>query len=117
MKQSERGDDAFLRDIVHAAGDIKNSLRDITRAAFDKNVEKKGFVTYRISNIGEAACKLSTAFRDTHSSQPWSDIIGMRQIGVHHYWEVDYDIVWKVAHKDVPDLARYVAAMLGKKQR
>lgn len=117
MKQNERGDEAFLRDIVHAAGDIKNALRKVTRAAFDKNIEKKGFVTYRISNIGEAASKLSAAFRSTHSSQPWSDIIGMRQIGVHHYWEVNYDIVWNTAHKDVPDFARYVAAVLGMKKR
>jgi uncharacterized protein with HEPN domain len=116
MKQSERGDDAFLRDIVHAAGDIKNSLRGVTRAAFDKNIEKKGFITYRISNIGEATSKLSAEFLSTHSSQPWRDIIGMRQIRVHHYWEVDYDIVWKTAHKDVPELARYVAVVLGMKK-
>ena len=42
--------------------------------------------------------------RSDHPDLPWSGITGMRNILVHHYFEVDTDIVWSVVEKDLPDL-------------
>lgn len=36
----------------------------------------------------------------------------MRNILVHHYFEVDLDAVWQVIAHDLPDLKRIVTAML-----
>jgi uncharacterized protein with HEPN domain len=36
----------------------------------------------------------------------------MRHILVHHYFEVDLDIVWTTLERDLPQLKRAVEAML-----
>jgi uncharacterized protein with HEPN domain len=37
---------------------------------------------------------------------------GMRNILVHHYFEVDLDAVWAVIQRDLPDLKCAVSSML-----
>ncbi|MFO0966283.1 MAG: HepT-like ribonuclease domain-containing protein [Gemmataceae bacterium] len=52
--------------------------------------------------IGEATRALSQSFRGARPTWPWSQIVGMRNILVHHYFDVDTDIVWGVVEKDLP---------------
>lgn len=54
--------------------------------------------------IGEAARVLPQEVRDLAPEIPWSNIIGMRNILVHGYFEIDTDIVWNAATRDVPAL-------------
>ena len=107
----ERDEAMYRRDIVDCAEAIATSLRHVSRAKFDANPEKKGFIVYQLILIGEAASKLSSKFRKEHPAIPWNRIIGMRNIATHQYWEVDYDIVWKAVHDRVPELARYLRAL------
>lgn len=57
-----------------------------------------------ISVIGEACRSLSPEFQAQHANVPWADIIGMRNILVHHYFGIDEDAVWWVIEKDIPEL-------------
>ena len=43
---------------------------------------------------------------------PWSNIIGMRNILVHGYFDIDTDIVWEAATRDVPALKPAVQRLL-----
>ncbi len=43
---------------------------------------------------------------------PWSNIIGMRNILVHGYFDIDTDIVWEAATRDVPNLKPAVERLL-----
>lgn len=46
-------------------------------------------VLQRLTEIGEAATRLSPEFRTRHADIPWSDIIAFRTIAVHAYFAVD----------------------------
>ncbi|MBI5561992.1 MAG: DUF86 domain-containing protein [Deltaproteobacteria bacterium] len=66
--------------------------------------------------IGEAASKVSQETRDKYAAIPWIDIINMRNRLIHAYFDVDLDIVWDTAAKDIPlliaELERIVATIV-----
>ncbi len=43
---------------------------------------------------------------------PWSEIVGMRNILVHGYFDIDTDIVWEAATRDVPAIEPAVERLL-----
>jgi len=63
--------------------------------------------------VGEAAARVSTAFRARHPDVPWRQIIGMRHRIVHDYLDVDFDIVWDVANADFPALLPVLQNLAG----
>ena len=43
---------------------------------------------------------------------PWSQMVGMRNVLVHGYFDIDTDIVWNAATRDVPALKAHVQRLL-----
>ncbi len=56
---------------------------------------------------------MSEQFLDAHPEVPWNNIIGMRHVLVHGYFEIDQDIVWKAVVNDLPKLKTQVETMIG----
>jgi uncharacterized protein with HEPN domain len=57
-----------------------------------------------IENVGEAAKAVTPAFQVAHPDVPWSSAARMRDRIVHHYFEIDLDIVWSTVTEDFPVL-------------
>ena len=51
-------------------------------------------------------------FRKKHNDIEWEDIVGFRNIAVHEYFAVLWQIVWNTAAQDVPDLRIRIAQIL-----
>ena len=62
--------------------------------------------------IGEAARTLPEDVRAAAPEIPWSEIVGMRNILVHGYFDIDTDIVWDAATRDVPVIKSAVERLL-----
>jgi uncharacterized protein with HEPN domain len=62
--------------------------------------------------IGEAARTLPEDVRVLAPEIPWPNIIGMRNILVHGYFDIDTDIVWEAATRDVPAIKPAVERLL-----
>ncbi|WP_370567800.1 DUF86 domain-containing protein [Limnothrix sp. FACHB-406] len=54
--------------------------------------------------MGEATKQISSELRDQQSSIPWSQMAGMRDKLIHHYFGVDLETVWLTATQDIPEL-------------
>lgn len=106
-----RDESERLRDILEAIERVeKYAARG--RAAFDEDELVQTWVVHHIEVIGEACRALPDEFQARYAGVPWSDIIGMRNILVHHYFGIDPDAVWAVVEHDLPDLKLNVRAIL-----
>ena len=62
--------------------------------------------------MGEAARRVSETFRQQHADLPWHEMMGMRNRIVHAYDEINWQIVWHTAQRDIPDLIGKVMPLL-----
>jgi uncharacterized protein with HEPN domain len=67
-----------------------------------------------ILTIGECANRLSDEFKDRHSHIEWLQIVAVRNIAAHGYWQLDMRQIWQAIEEDIPVLNEFVREMLGK---
>jgi uncharacterized protein with HEPN domain len=65
-----------------------------------------------IEIIGEASKKVDETFRSDFTSVPWSSMAKMRDKLIHHYFGVDYDIVFDVVKNKIPELHDQIKKIL-----
>lgn len=61
-------------------------------------------LTKLVEIIGEAAKQLSAAGRARDPGVAWDDAARMRDRLVHHYFDVDLDVLWATLTEDLPAL-------------
>ena len=66
-------------------------------------------VVKNIEIMGEAAFKLTKAFCEQHPNTPWKDIMRMRHVLVHDYYQISNKEVWQVITKDLEPLRSQIA--------
>ena len=69
-------------------------------------------LTRLIEIVGEAATRVSTATRASHSAIPWPEILGLRNRIVHGYDKINLDILWQIVSADLPPLIKQLEHML-----
>lgn len=69
-----------------------------------KDSQCQDAVIRRLEIIGEAARRISPETRARLPQLPWEAMIGMRNILIHEYDDVDLMIVWDTVQKDLPRL-------------
>ena len=100
-----------LLDILDAIAAIeRHPGRD--RAAFERDELLQVWFLRHLQIIGDVARTLSEEVRAMAPEIPWSEIIGMRNILVHGYFDIDTDIVWEAATRDVPAIKPAVERLL-----
>ncbi len=76
---SEKRDvNVYLEDILECIVRIENSTANITRKAFNKDIEKQDAIVHRLEIIGEAAKNVPQEYRKRYPDVPWSEIARTR---------------------------------------
>lgn len=70
-----------------------------------------------ILQIGELAKALTEEIRQAYPDIPWHDIVGMRDIVVHHYGALEYKEIWDTSQDDVPALEKKIISILEADER
>jgi uncharacterized protein with HEPN domain len=108
-----REDRQRLLDILEAIENIERYVHAESDLRLSEGDELLNvWIVHHLQIIGEAASKLSEAFREKHSEVAWGGMIGMRHVLVHGYFETNTDIVWKAVQRDLPILKVQLTAIL-----
>lgn len=105
-------DKSRLLHISAAIENIHEFLADKTAEDFLMDKMLYYAVVKNMEIIGEAAYMLTNDFRAAHTSVCWNDIIKMRHILVHGYYQVDSSIVWATIKNDLPTLETQIKQCL-----
>ncbi len=62
--------------------------------------------------IGEAARNISIEYQEEHSEIDWKGMTGLRNRLAHAYFDVDYDVLYKVIQEDIPPLIATIETLL-----
>lgn len=102
----------YLKDIVEACDSIRDFLAEMDFSKFLASDLHQAAILQRLTVIGEAASRLPQEFRDAYPAVDWRGIVAFRNIAVHAYFAVQWDVVWATAVDDVPVLRRQAADIL-----
>ena len=105
-------DRLYLEHILEAISRIQQFVEGMDKNGFELNILIQDAVIRNFEIIGEASKRLSSAFTGSHPELPWQDMAGMRDRLIHHYLDVDLDVVWMTIEKDLPVLLETIDKML-----
>src|SRR5438132_12943901 len=98
---SEERDPAYLWNALRAGRILRQFVTGLTLDEYLEDRMVQSAVERQLEIFGEAARKLSDAFREAHPEIPWRQIIGLRNILAHRYYDTDHVLLWKIIHGEL----------------
>jgi|ERR1043166_1846722 uncharacterized protein with HEPN domain len=112
-----RHESLYLNDIVEAADYIAEFISGTDFEGFQKSELLRSAVVQKLGIVGEAAARVSENLTTRHPEIPWPQIVAFRNILVHAYFGIDWEVVWLAATDRCPLLRRQIAAILAEESR
>jgi len=104
LKSFSHRDQAYLLDILIASRKAIEFVSNLTHEEFLASELHQNAVIRPLEIIGEAARKISAETKSKYPQIPWREMVGMRNLLIHEYLDVDLSTVWDTIQSDLPDL-------------
>ena len=102
----------YLKHILQECEFLIENSSNLTFEEFVNDpVLSRAFVR-SLEVIGEAVKKLPMEIREKYPEVPWKSISGMRDVLIHDYFGIKYEIVWKTIRERIPELKEQVEKIL-----
>jgi uncharacterized protein with HEPN domain len=103
MSPEER-DPAYLWDMQDAAEAIRQFTGGVTVEEYERNLLIRSAVERQLEILGEAARRVSPAFKNANPAIPWRQIVGLRNILAHEYGDINQRRIWLIISGSIPAL-------------
>lgn len=98
----------YLTDILESMERIEKYIQGVDYETFQSNQMLTDAVIRNLEVIGEAARNVSDEIRKKYTEIPWRNMIGLRNILIHHYFGIDESIVWEVIKTNLPEAKPHI---------
>jgi uncharacterized protein with HEPN domain len=102
----------YLKHILDETTYLANRAKGLAKEEFMHDETLKRAFVCSLEIIGEATKNVSAELRQKHSYIEWRAMAGMRDRLIHHYFGVDYDIVWDVVTNKIPLLQHQIEQII-----
>ena len=105
----------YLGHIVEAIDRIHRYVEDMTELLFLLDEKTQDAVVRNFEILGEAAHNIELhhpMLATAHPEVPWALMYTMRNRVAHGYFKVDFELVWKTIHADLPELRSQVSDII-----
>ena len=103
-------DHVRLRHLVDAASTAGRFVKGRSRSDLDEDEMLRLALTKLVEIVGEAAKQVGASARAGFPGVPWSAVTRMRDRLVHHYFDIDLDVLWTTVTVDYPPCWRRSSA-------
>lgn len=97
-----------LRHLVDAAAKAVEFASNRKREDLTEDELLRLALTKLVEIVGEAAKQISPATKAKHPDVPWSAAARMRDRLIHHYFDINLDVLWSTVTEDLPSLLAMV---------
>jgi uncharacterized protein with HEPN domain len=102
--RSSIGDKERLAHILDSINEIEQAAAGMSKEEFLNNHVVRIAVVKWLEIIGEAANYITLETKSKANDLPWHQIIAFRNVAVHEYFGVEYEVVWKILETDLQQL-------------
>lgn len=101
---TKRNPKLYISDILEAIEKIKEYTEDLSFEEFEKDEKTIDAVVRNFEIIGEAAGNVPEEIKMKYLDVDWRDMIAMRNILAHEYFQVGLEIIWDTIEEDIPKI-------------
>lgn len=106
----------LLQDIVDSVEKINKYIDNIDFDAFINNSMVVDAVVRNLEIIGEASKRITEETRYNHPEVEWKQMAQFRDILIHDYFGIDYEIVWDVCQNRLADNFDFIQQIIEQKK-
>jgi len=98
-----KSQEPLLKHILDELDFILKHTKDIDFDVLMNNEILQRAIVRSLEIVGEAVKQIDDVFKEDHNEIEWKKIAGFRDILIHRYFSIDWDIVWDIIQNKVPE--------------
>jgi uncharacterized protein with HEPN domain len=92
----------YLEDIALSMRRVQEYIQGLDFQKFKWDYKTVDAVIRNFEVIGEASKNLPQFIKDKYLNIPWEEMYRLRNRITHEYFGIDYEILWDIATKNLP---------------
>ena len=111
MREKPRDKERLLH-IIEAIDNIFEFIENKSFEMYQNDKILRFAVVKNLEIVGEAAYLLTKDFKLKNTNVEWKEMIGMRHILVHGYYQIKDEIIWATIETELAPLKENIAGLL-----
>jgi uncharacterized protein with HEPN domain len=103
-----KSDLPFIEHILDGIQAVETFSKNLSKNDLKVNRLRRSAIIREIEVIGEAVRNISDSTKEKYPEPEWKKIIGTRDKMIHHYFGVDFNIVWDIIKLHLPILKKQI---------
>ena len=102
----------YLEHILLETDFILRESKKLNYKSFAEDEKLTRAFTRSLEIIGEASKNIPSDIKNDYPDIEWKKMAGMRDVLIHAYFGVDYELVWDVVQQEIPPLKKQIKTII-----